>query len=237
MNKLLPSLLSVLCGVPSLQAQRSHIVGLAKAEGAKSITSPPFYLVVQYVVGKAGSGVTLQSMYPCIAQKEDPYLATWSLEYLTVSGKVIKVKCQPPLLGKMGLAMIPTEENGKGFRVFNADGQLVGEQYFQPSEEPDFDLRKGDGVTYKHSLYIKGNWRSQVDRSARLSWDNGETWWGPYGEGATPTDEIPLPEEKMKKNPHPYVEVFLVSGLTVYHHMYIYDASNEDWSTSKLETN
>ncbi|WP_243303690.1 hypothetical protein [Geothrix oryzisoli] len=138
------------------------------------------------------------------------------IEYITSSGKVIRVPGLDPIPGRLYWANIPTTENGIGYRIYK-EGRLIGEEHFQqPGPVINITFQEaGQGV-----VFLKMN-QKHNGLDTKVSWDGGQTWdWVDGFDKETATFKLPL--DKLEKNPNPILEVRVAVNLMIYRKRYIY---------------
>lgn len=181
-----------------------------------------FFTYLKFII--LSNGQTFGSVAPRDPQQQiGTYDQTLRVEYTTLSGKVFKVSADRPVNGH-STAVIPTDESGNGFRVFDQDGNLLGQRFFSPETPLEFKVEERPN---RHLGAIVPNVFAQGVSSrtyVRWSWDGGNTWeWhvGPL-EMELKGQEAELPKEGLAKNPHPLIEVIVPSGLTFHRKRFVY---------------
>ena len=194
----------------------------SQSEPQNPTHEPDFYTFLDFTI--LPNGQTFAAAAPMDPlQHMGTYGKTLRVEYTTVSGKVFNVQAERPVYGN-STAVIPTDESGKEFRVFDQEGNLLGERWFSPEPPLAFKVEEhpGNRISSKIPPIFPQGMSSRT--YVRWSWDGGKTWeWhvGPL-EMELNAQEAELPKDGLLKNPHPLVEVIVPSGLTFHRKRFVY---------------
>lgn len=187
---------------------------------------PSFHLAVDFWIGENGIHVT--GLRIINKQKVTTYSKDYWVEFESNTGKKIRVRASNPAFGPKhnlgsSVAVIPTEESGRGISVWSPEGTLLGTHYPGPQPEPSWIF---EGTNRgKAEFSVTGDTKHSIQY--RTSWDDGLTW-----EQIKPlnrdlniksnNNRIRINLDRITKASHPLVEVFYTSGLTVFRKIFMY---------------
>ncbi len=226
--------------VVSAQVPKLNFKGIVhpdKEMAKAQFSEGKLWKIIYFKIDLSTSEVSLQStgLISPVAQNE--YESNLILEYFTRSGRTISVPAQTPWRTNSG-AIIPTDEDGTGFRVYDSTGKLVGEYKDGSSKKKNmeaFELAIVDGNKlgfHDHGRHVVKEEKDKVNTlgfnpmpscSLRWSWDGGKTWTDPkpvMGDDSITWQLTPDNMEKLKENPDPVIEVLVSAGLKTIRKVY-----------------
>lgn len=237
-RKLIPRMAPILVFISGLSAQITaptlrvpDLVPTNRALANQHIQEGKLWKAIAFLVDEQTGEIQMAAAVPIAPRPHNELQSTLVLEYITVSGRSIRVPATTPWHSNSG-AEVPTDEDGVAIRIFNAEGRLIGECKDGPvpgsKDMYAYDLARIDEDLlgfHNHGRHVVMEARDKVYKkgfgngpicSARWSWDEGKSWSDPKsvrGDDAITWLITPEIQEKLKQNSDPLIEVLHSAGL------------------------